>query len=58
VRRHDVSRWLADVFREPGVAATLRTIESRLGVDTIDDIAADLAHAIRARYESAAEVAA
>ena len=58
VRRHDVSRWLADVFREPGVAATLRNIEERVGEDSIEDVAADLAHAIRARYETSIEAAA
>ncbi len=58
VRRHDPSRWLADVFREPGVAATLRAIEDRLGEDSVEDISADLAHAIRVRYETPVEAAA
>jgi hydroxymethylpyrimidine pyrophosphatase-like HAD family hydrolase len=55
LRRHDFSRWIDDVFRDRPLAAHLRGIESRVQVDEAHDIAEDIAQAIRARYETAAE---
>jgi hypothetical protein len=55
LERHDISRWLGDVFHDSLLAARLRTIEARVGSDDARDLAADVAQAIRARYETAAE---
>lgn len=55
LERHDFSRWLADVFRDNPLASHLRTIEARVGTEDARDVAADLAQAIRARYETATE---
>jgi hypothetical protein len=56
--RHDLSRWLADVFRDHSLAAHVRSIEDRVGTEPVADIGADIAQAIRARYETAADAAA
>lgn len=55
LERHDFSRWLADVFRDNPLASHLRTIEARVGTEDARDVAADIAQAIRARYETATE---
>jgi hypothetical protein len=53
--RHDFSRWLGDVFRDNALAGHVRRLEGRLESEDAKDIAADVAQAIRARYETAAE---
>ena len=53
--RHDFSRWLGDVFRDDPLASHLRTIEERAGTEDTRDVAADVARAIRTRYETAAD---
>ncbi len=55
LERHDFSRWLADVFRDSPLASHLRTIEARVGTEDARDVAADIAQAIRARYETATD---
>jgi hypothetical protein len=57
LRRHDFSRWFHDVFRDAPLAVHLRALEDRLGSEDTRDIAADMAQAIRARYETTAAVA-
>jgi hydroxymethylpyrimidine pyrophosphatase-like HAD family hydrolase len=56
--RHDFSRWLGDVFRDHPLAAHVRSVEARGGSEAVEDMAADIAQAIRARYETVADVAA
>jgi hypothetical protein len=48
--RHDVSRWIDDVFRDHPLAAHVRSLEGRVGGEAPGDVAADIAQAIRARY--------
>jgi len=55
LRRHDFSRWLADVFRDAPLAAHVRAIEERVSVDQPRDLAADIVQSIRARYETAVD---
>lgn len=55
LERHDFSRWVADVFRDSPLASHLHTIEARVGTEDARDVAADIAQAIRARYETATE---
>jgi hypothetical protein len=55
LRRHDFSRWLADVFMDKSLGAYVATIENHVGTDEVPDVAADIAQAIRARYETAHE---
>jgi hydroxymethylpyrimidine pyrophosphatase-like HAD family hydrolase len=52
--RHDFSQWLDKVFRDHGLGAHVRTLETRAGAEDARDTAADIAQAIRARYETAA----
>ncbi len=53
LRRHDFSRWIGDVFRDGPLRSHLRGIEDRVGTEDVRDVAADIAQAIRARYEAA-----
>ena len=55
LKRHDISRWLGDVFRDSRLASHLHSIEKRVGTDDTRDLAADIAQAIRARYETVTE---
>ena len=55
LRRHDFSRWLGDVFRDGPLCTRLQAIEQRADTEDARDIAADIAQAIRARYETAAD---
>jgi hydroxymethylpyrimidine pyrophosphatase-like HAD family hydrolase len=57
LERHDVSRWLADVFRDHPLAAHVRALEDRAIAEGPGDVAAEVAQAIRARYESPADLA-
>jgi hydroxymethylpyrimidine pyrophosphatase-like HAD family hydrolase len=54
--RHDFSRWIGDVFRDQPLAVHIHAVESREGSEDVGDIAADIAQAIRARYDTAAAV--
>lgn len=51
LQRHDVSRWINDVFRDCPLATRLRTLEGHVENDTIRNVADDIAQAIRARYD-------
>lgn len=51
--RHDFSRWLVDVFRDHGLGARIRALESAADYRDAHDIAADITQAIRARYDAA-----
>ena len=51
--RHDFSRWLQDVFRDPGMGAVVHALEARVDSEAARDVAADIAQAIRARYDTA-----
>jgi hydroxymethylpyrimidine pyrophosphatase-like HAD family hydrolase len=55
LRRHDFSRWLDDVFRDNPLGSYVSTIEDRVDTEDARDVAADIAQAIRARYEVAAD---
>jgi len=55
LQRHDFSLWLGEVFRDNPLAAHVRTLEDRVATDDARDVAADVAQAIRARYETAAD---
>ena len=55
LRRHDFSRWLDDVFRDNPLGAFVNTIEDRVDTEDPRDMATDIAQAIRARYEPAAD---
>ena len=52
IERHDFSRWLAGVFRDHTLAAHVRDVESRATAEAIPDVAANIAQAIRARYDT------
>jgi hydroxymethylpyrimidine pyrophosphatase-like HAD family hydrolase len=54
LRRQDFSRWLDGVFRDHGLAGRVRQFEADAGSREAREIAADVAQAIRARYETAA----
>lgn len=51
--RHDFSRWLDDVFRDRALAERVRHLEERRSRINARDVAAAIAQAIRARYETA-----
>lgn len=53
LRRHDFSRWIADVIRDPSLAARLHDTERRVESDDIREVAEAIVQAIRARYETA-----
>ena len=55
LRRHDVSRWITDVFRDNPLGSRVHAIEKCVGTEDARDVAADVAQAIRARYETAIE---
>ena len=54
--RHDFSRWIGDVFHDQPLASHVHSVEARVGTEDVGDIAADIAQAIRARYETPALV--
>jgi hypothetical protein len=56
IRRHDFSRWLADVFRDPPIAARIAALEDRAATDSPRDVADAIAQVIRARYETRSEM--
>jgi hypothetical protein len=51
LRRHDFSRWIADVFGDFALADDLRRIEERYRSGWEFDVAAELVSAIRSRYD-------
>jgi hypothetical protein len=51
--RHDFSRWLDEVFRDHGLGSRVRAFEANGSAENARDTAADIAQAIRARYETA-----
>jgi hydroxymethylpyrimidine pyrophosphatase-like HAD family hydrolase len=57
LQRHDLSRWIGDVFRDRPLALRIRTLESRIASDGAHDVAAAIAQTIRARYETASDAA-
>jgi hydroxymethylpyrimidine pyrophosphatase-like HAD family hydrolase len=57
LRRHDMSRWIGDVFRDRPLAQRIRTLEARVPGDEARDVAGAIAQAIRARYETPADAA-
>jgi len=57
LRNHEFSRWIEDVFRDRPLGSHLHRIEERIGTENERDISADIAQAIRARYETVAESA-
>ena len=50
IRRHDFSRWIADVFRDPGTAAEVRDLETSQQAEPDADIGVRLASGVSARY--------
>ena len=58
LRRHDFSRWLIEVFHDHGLGARVRTLEEGAGARAPGDVAADIAQAIRARYDTVPAVTA
>jgi hydroxymethylpyrimidine pyrophosphatase-like HAD family hydrolase len=54
LQRHDLSRWIGDVFRDRHLALRIRTLESRLVTDEPGDVARAIAQTIRARYDTSA----
>jgi hypothetical protein len=55
LRRHDFSRWLNDIFRDKSLGSHVHHIEERAATEPTPDVAADIAQAIRARYETVPE---
>ena len=51
LRRHDFSRWIADIFRDGPLAARIRTLETTVSTEDPTDVAGEIDQAIRARYE-------
>jgi len=56
LRRHDFSRWIADVFRDRPLAAHLRGVENRVEQDDLPQVTEAIGQAIRARYETALQL--
>ena len=55
LKRHDFSRWLEGVFRDNPLGSHVHVLEGHVDTDDVRDVAADIAQAIRARYETATE---
>ncbi len=51
LRRNDFSRWIADVFGDYALADDLRLIEERYRNGWVSDVAGELIHEIRSRYD-------
>lgn len=54
LRRHDFSRWIADVFRDGALAVRVRAFEAEAGQDSTKDIVSEIDQTVRARYERVA----
>jgi len=52
LQRHDFSRWLIDVFHDHGLGGRVRALEDEAGARDPVEVAADVAQAIRARYDT------
>ena len=57
LRRGDFSRWIADVFGDHPLAGQLRALEARYRSGHDGTTIADVANAIRSRYDLTAEEA-
>jgi hypothetical protein len=57
LQRHDLSRWIGDVFRDRQLALRVRTLESRLVTDDASEVARAISQTIRARYETSESAA-
>jgi hypothetical protein len=51
VERHDFSRWIGDVFGDYALALEIRALEDRHETNASPETAAEIAGAIRARYD-------
>jgi hydroxymethylpyrimidine pyrophosphatase-like HAD family hydrolase len=51
LRRHDFSRWVAEVFGDYPLAKSLRRLEDEYKADRLSDVAWTICQAVRARYE-------
>jgi hypothetical protein len=51
LRRHDFSRWMADVFGDHALAGLLQRLEGRYAAGEIDEAALAIADAVRSRYD-------
>jgi hydroxymethylpyrimidine pyrophosphatase-like HAD family hydrolase len=51
LRRHDFSRWIADVFRDGPLAARVRGLETGIEAEGLAELAGAIGQTIRARYE-------
>lgn len=58
MRRHDFSRWLDAVFRDGPLASRISVLEEQAQTEDVADVAASIAQAIRARYDTASVIAA
>jgi hypothetical protein len=51
LRRHDFSRWIADVFGDYRLSKSVRQLEDEYVAGILTDVAASLGQAVRMRYE-------
>ena len=51
LHRHDVSRWIGDVFKDGPLAARVRGLETGIESEPAAALAASISQTIRARYE-------
>lgn len=51
LRRHDFSRWIAEVFGDYPLAKTMRSLEDEHRAGKFTDVVARVSEAIRSRYE-------
>jgi hydroxymethylpyrimidine pyrophosphatase-like HAD family hydrolase len=51
LERHDISRWIEQVFRDCPLATHVRGIETRADGEGVRDVASDISQAVRARYD-------
>jgi hypothetical protein len=58
MRRRDFSRWLETVFRDGPLASRISVLEDQAQTEDVADVAASIAQAIRARYDTAPAIAA
>jgi hypothetical protein len=56
LRRHDFSKWIAGVFRDPVLAHDILTVERRTDVEDPREVADAVGRAIRARYETSRDL--
>jgi hypothetical protein len=51
LRRHDFSRWMADVFGDHALAGILQQLEARYAAAGCEEVARGIADAVRGRYD-------